>query len=161
MRYNYDMRRINGFTLFELLIVIAVICLLSAVVLLTLPESRGKGNDAAVKADLGTLQVQAIQYFSIGSTYGMINIGSTASCTAAGTVFNDSNTDLDQPIQNAVLSVQKNANGGAAQVYCRSNANSFVVSARLTDGTYWCVDSTSVALPETAAPAINETSCSH
>lgn len=159
MGYNYGMRNRGGFTLLELLIVVAVIALLAGAISRTLPDARSSGNDAGVKAELSTIQVQAIQYFGIGNTYGADNTGTTASCTASGTVFNDSSTDLDQSIQNAMASLKKNAYGGAAQVYCRSNASSFVVAARLADGTYWCVDSTSASVPETSAPASDETNC--
>lgn len=151
----------RGFTLIELLVALTILAILLSIVLLSLPDSRSRGNDAAVKANLSTIQVQAIQYFGIGNTYGADNIGSSASCTAAGTVFNDTSTTIEDIIQSAVLSAQKNANGGASQLYCRSNANSFVVAAQLYGGTYWCVDSKSAAVEKTTAPGIGDTSCSY
>lgn len=155
------MKLIRGFTLLELLVVIAVIAILATVVIMSYPSARGKGNDAGVKADLATIQVQAVQYFGIGNTYGVLNTGSIASCSTSGTVFNDTATTIDGPVQSAVASAQKSANGGSSQVYCRSNASSFVVAAKLSSGAYWCVDSKGNMLEKNTAPDTGSVDCAY
>jgi type II secretory pathway pseudopilin PulG len=142
----------------ELIIVIAVIGILAATVLASLGGARGKGNDAGVKADLGTVEVQGTLYYSIGNTYGPTNTGTGASCSADGTVFHDTSTSIDDIIMNAVADAQKDANGGAANVLCQSNNNAFLMAAKLSSGKYWCVDSIGNAL-EVASVANTATKC--
>jgi prepilin-type N-terminal cleavage/methylation domain-containing protein len=57
------MKRNRGFTLIELLVVIAIIGILSSVVLASLNTARGKGADAAVKANLANARAQAELYY--------------------------------------------------------------------------------------------------
>lgn len=60
----------EGFTLIELLVVVAIIGVLASVVLASLNSARAKGIDAAIKANLKTIQSQAEIYYSDNGNYG-------------------------------------------------------------------------------------------
>src|SRR6266487_3483341 len=84
----------SGFTLIELLVVIAILGILSSVVLASLNSARGKGADAAIKADLGgIIKAQAELYFSTHSdTFGTFVIPNCPTVAGPGSLFsNDPN----------------------------------------------------------------------
>ncbi len=113
----------GGFTLIELLVVIAIIGILASVVLASLNTARGKGANAAVKANLSNIRAQAELFYDTGSTY--VSVCSNATVAAA-------------------LAAADTAGGGANK--CFSDAVGWVVSTELkvADGTSnnWCADST-------------------
>ena len=111
---------LRGFTLIELLVVIAIIGILSSVVLASLNSARNKGNDAAIKSNLASVQVQAeIVYDDSGNNYSTVCANTT--------------------IVAAVAAVSS-ASGGTA--VCYDDADEYVVASPLkTDRTqWWCVD---------------------
>jgi len=147
--------RSKGFTLIELLVVIAIIGVLSAVVLASLSTARSKGNDAAIRSDLSSIQTQAeIFYGNNGNKYNDGVAVAAGTCDVAGTMF-----VTDTTIKNAV-SAANNTNGSGV-VNCRSDAGGtvYAISAALTasPGTFFCVDSTGNAT--TTVAAITTTNC--
>jgi len=77
----------KGFTLLELLIVVAIIALLTALVLGYLGSARNKGNDAGIKSNLHTVQTQSSIYSNDHQNlYGVFDDGSggPAACPAPG-----------------------------------------------------------------------------
>ncbi len=114
----------KGFTLIELLVVIAIIGILSSVVLASLNTARGKGADAAVKANLNNIRAQAELYYDN-------NANSYASvCTA------------DPNVVKGLDAASSAGSGNATSDVCFSVAGAWAASAPLKTGQYWCVDST-------------------
>lgn len=116
----------KGFTLIELLVVIAIIGILSSVVLASLNTARGKGANAAVKANLNNIRAQAELSYDTNGNYSSVcsdtNVGKgldAASTAGAGNTTSD---------------------------VCNPSSGAWAASAPLktaeTGGAYWCVDST-------------------
>lgn len=122
-----DLQNKKGFTLIELLVVIAIIGVLSSIVFTSLTETRGRGNNSAVKSNLNNLRGQAEIIYDQ-------NLGRYTSglCT---------DTKVLQ-MRNAASSAGTGSSGNSV---CDSNDNYWVVSTALNiperDGsTHWCVD---------------------
>lgn len=113
----------KGFTLIELLVVIAIIGILSSVVLASLNTARGKGANAAVKANLNNIRAQAEIYYDTNSNY-------TAVCSDA----------------NVAKGVTAAGTAGGGTGVCNNASGAWAASAglRVAEGTsnFWCVDST-------------------
>jgi len=128
----------RGFTLIELLVVIAIIGVLSAVVLASLSTARSKGNDAAIRSDLSSIQTQAEIFYSNNNSYG--SAATAGPCNTAGTMF-----VADTTIKNAVAAAD--AVNGSGAVACHADvgpSTKYAISAALSPGTgmFFCVDST-------------------
>lgn len=142
----------RGFTLLELLVVIAIIGVLSSIVLVSLNAARDKGNDVGVKANLATAASQAALYYEEnGNSYGADNTGGGSSCTATDTLFEDST------LASAVA--KADTDNGPRPVMCTSTATTFMVAAQITNGNYWCVDSTGIKEEVEDAPDGDDLSC--
>lgn len=137
----------QGFTLIELLVVIAIIGILSAVVLASLNTARTKGNDAAIKANLNTVRVQAGLYYdthassynpAAASTVHGVDCGSTGATQPANTLLADSN------VSRALIAV-KGSSGQALYCNLKDDGTAYAFAAALPSGGYWCTDSAIVS----------------
>ena len=140
-----------GFTLIELLVVIAIIGILSSIVLASLNTSRGKGQDAKVKAQLSGLRSSAEVYYDTNGNYG----GVVTSDCAAG-MFADTDSGV------ATYTNATNYPVGAT-MSCNSTNIAYAVSALLPGIadtlTSWCVDSTGSSKQIGAPLGDNDTDC--
>ena len=82
----------RGFTLVELMIVIAIIGLLSGIIITSLTGSKAKSRDARRISDINQIQLALEQYFDRCGQYpaaGANNLPSTSStCNVGGTTVN-------------------------------------------------------------------------
>lgn len=120
------MKKINkksgaGFTIIELIVVIAIIAVLAAIVLVNVTSYIAKSRDAAIKGNMSTIATNAAVYFDkqTTTTYVGFIIDSSylvpaGAITAAGGV-------LGTPLE---------------------SATAWCLSTTLNDTTTWCVDST-------------------
>ncbi len=153
----------KGFTLIELLVVIAIIGILASVVLASLNTARGKGADAAIKANLSGIRAQAELYYdSNSSTYGAAG---NCSVTNTGTVTAVSgacagNIAADTSLINAVKAATS-ASGATGYVNIAANGAAWAswVPLKTTTTYAQCVDSTGASKTLTSLPGASVTVC--
>jgi len=126
------MKTQRGFTIIELIVVIAIIAVLAAIVLVNVTQYINKGKDAAIKGNLSTIMTNAAVFFDLCGQYTANAGSSITKCRSAFTAA----TDYTVPVA-AVVSAGKAVTPGTV------SAN-FCACGTLydtTNGTY-CVDTT-------------------
>lgn len=144
----------RGFTLLELLIVVAIIAILASVILVALGASRDKGADAAVKSNLNTIRGQSELFYSNNDNSFLPAGGSTFSI-ATCPVYNASGTNMlskDKTIADAVAEAVKRGSNGSS---CYNSALNWAIAVGLKTNanTSWCVDSGGNSKQVSSAPA--------
>jgi prepilin-type N-terminal cleavage/methylation domain-containing protein len=128
----------RGFTLIELLVVIAIIGILASIVLSSLNTARNKGADAKVQAELSNMRAATEVYYTSHGSYG---IDETS----------DDVCHVDSSDETGLYSLlQAESYPGGLAPTCSTDADAATDTAAtmwsvyhvLSDGTYWCVDST-------------------
>jgi prepilin-type N-terminal cleavage/methylation domain-containing protein len=156
------MKMKKGFTLIELLVVIAIIGLLSAVVFASLNSARGKGADAAIKANLANIFNQGELIYDSAGCYSD-NVVSPTACSST-TFLSKSSCPVVADSQNAglifnnpavlgMIAAAKSAYGTGWVSTCVESANqaswaaAVVLKTRDAGGKsqVWCVDSLGAA----------------
>lgn len=147
----------KGFTILELLIVIAIIGLLASVITVAMNSTREKGRDTAIKAQMAEARKEAELYFARLTKYcvqssmnppecvfGELN-GNTSYCSQDSTVFDNNNT----PTPNAIGLFIARANsygpdGATPHCFMDVYGTNWTVAVPLNEApdTWWCTDST-------------------
>ncbi len=123
----------KGFSLVELLIVITIVGILSAVVLTNLNQSRVRSYDSKIKQQLISFRTSANLYYynQIPNSYGTAN-----NCTSG--IFGDMTAENGRP----GTYIASNNLPPSTQVLCLANGQEYAVKASLYYGNeYFCVDS--------------------
>jgi len=142
----------TGFTVIELLVVVAIIAVLTAIVLFNVSSYLNKGKDAAAKANLATMIVNGAVWYDTGaSPTGTYNLWITgAGAGAVGYVGP----------YNAIVATGYAVAATCNTVNCAATALAWCACIQLksaTPTTYFCVDSTTKKSETTTACA---TECS-
>lgn len=129
-----------GFSLIELMIVVAIVAFLAAITMGYLGSARKKGDDTAVKSNLATLRsISELFFLENGNTYlpsGGSSFG-PATCPSynvSGTNMFSANKPMADSIAEATLRGVDNS--------CANNSSAWAVAVGLKEnpGTSWCVD---------------------
>ena len=130
-----------GFTLIELIVVIAIIGILAATILAALGDARDKGIDAKIQTEMGAItkraeidQVEAFTYDTVCGTNGF-----------------STSTHIVQLLESI-----NSLSSSTAQ--CNSSPSSFAVSAPVSSG-HWCVDSVGVRKEIASALTSGQLAC--
>lgn len=143
----------KGFTLVELLVVVAIIGLLANITLGYLSSAKKKGDDTAVKSNLATVRsVGEIFYTDNANSY--LPSGGSVFSIAACPTYNASGTNMlskSKIIADAVAEAVKR--GAGSSCYNSVNFWAVAVGLKLVADTSWCVDSTGAAKMVNAVPS--------
>lgn len=136
-----------GFTLLELLVVVAIIAILASISMVAISDSQNKSKNSKIKSQISNLRrVTEVYYTSNNNTYG----STVSNCTSG--MFADTTNDVAK-----FVTIANYPSGTTLACYASSTA--WAVSSTLFGGGYWCTDSTgankqtSSATTSTTCPA--------
>ncbi len=134
-------RNTSGFTLIELIVVIAIIVILASVILASLATARNKGSNASIKADISNMRPQAEIIYDIANPTSYIGVCADLKVEAAITAAAYAG-GATVPVPADWL-IGKN--GTATTVTCHSSTSAWAAEAPLKTAeganTFWCVSS--------------------
>jgi prepilin-type N-terminal cleavage/methylation domain-containing protein len=127
----------KGFTLLEILVVVGIIAIVSAVGLAALSSAKNKGDNAAIRSNLNEIRTQSEMYHLGAKRYGY-NASDVTDCTTVTTFI--ASTTGQGAGSKIVADLIKNARG-AGNVRCvvPANGSTWAVSTSLIGGGYACV----------------------
>lgn len=136
-------RNSRGFTLIEILIVIAIVAILTSIALGSFSSMSSKTKDSRIIDDLVQVRGLADSVYSTNNTYSVGNLLKSPFTASAGCT---KQSGVDDTLYNYGADIKKlngvtnclPLNNGELRTYF--NATSFAATAKLTDGTFWCVD---------------------
>jgi len=137
MKIKYE----KGFTLIELMVVIAIIGVLTSIIISSLNSSRLKANDTKVKAQLAKVRSHAALYADGNNNNYTASVMATPLLPCTGVMFTDSPSGMNDYTGTA------SAWPAGTLLSCQATAGAYAVSANLQQtglpaaSDTWCVDS--------------------
>jgi len=145
------MNKSKGFTIIELIVVIAIIAVLAGIVLVNVTQYINRGKDAAAQGNLATMMTNGAVYFDEHSDYkDFITNNDVSSLTAdandPGDCSKGGNSGFITPCQaltNGGYEVKAYCSDGTAAKSCHANGvtNWCAQITLKTDAKTYCVDS--------------------
>ena len=132
------MQNKKGFTIIELIVVIAIIAVLATIVMINVTQYIAKGKDAAIKGNMSSIATSAAVFYNEQNPNTYTDMEENPTITAANTQINTS-------------SGTPNYLNAADQTWCAC-ANLVAVD------NYYCVDSTGLK-EEAAGDCVTTTLC--
>jgi prepilin-type N-terminal cleavage/methylation domain-containing protein len=134
------MQKSKGFTIIELIVVIAIIAVLAAIVLVNVTQYITKGKNSAIEGNLTSLLTNAAAYYDATSTFAGFENNIITGCgisTTAGPIY----TAIKNAGSTLVCEVNSNT-GTVGSTWC--GCALLNVTTGVQAGTVFCVDSTGV-----------------
>jgi len=117
-----------GFTLVEVIVVLAIMTIIISIIMVSMGNSRKKGEDAAIQSSLREIRNAAELFNDDNSTYdGICNDGDNSLADDGGNF---------QRIEDYI----NNHNGSAGELKCLDSVTGYAVISSLNLGDCWCVD---------------------
>src|SRR3989344_1848961 len=116
------MNKSKGFTIIELLVVVAIIAVLTGIVLVNVTSYINKGKDAAIKGNLSTIMTNGTVFFDANADY--TGFCDTVGVTTPGAAIGNSGGAFECTVS------------AANDAWCACS------TLKVTSGNSFCVDST-------------------
>jgi len=123
----------KGFTLIELMVVIAVIGILSSLVLVTYPTAQGRANDGVIMSDADQIRVAA------EVSKGMISAGDYSNLGGATGLGEDA--DINALVTDANSRNGTKTNFAFHYTVDDTTYTDYCAVIQMNSGDFWCVDS--------------------
>lgn len=124
----------SGFTLLELLIVIAIIGIIVSIVLASVTESRKKAHDAAIQ-EMAHNARTTVHLF-----HGSNQQSFAGACTAADGDNSGGYTGTHDDKVAEFITAIDNEHPSANSAYCYSDVDDWAMESELNQGGFYCVD---------------------